>query len=65
MSKRVGTEVMVLVEKVSRDNKEELLGQTEQHEKIAFKAPSSYIGSFVKVKICELSGNTFRGELVE
>ena len=64
MSKRVGSTAMVLVEGVSRDNKEELLGQTEQHEKIAFKADRSCIGSFVNVKITELSGNTFRGELI-
>ncbi len=63
MSKRVGSTVMVLVEGVSRDDKTELLGQTEQHEKIAFKAAPSAIGSFVNVKITELSGNTFRGEL--
>ena len=61
MSKRVGSTVMVLVEGVSRDDKTELLGQTEQHEKIAFKAAPSAIGSFVNVKITELSGNTFRG----
>ena len=61
MSKRVGSTVMVLVEGVSRDDKTELLGQTEQHEKIAFKADKSKIGSFVNVKITELSGNTFRG----
>ena len=61
MSKRVGSTVMVLVEGVSRDDKTELLGQTEQHEKIAFKADRSKIGSFVNVKITELSGNTFRG----
>ncbi len=64
MSKRVGSTVMVLVEGVSRDDKSELLGQTEQHEKIAFKADRSCIGSFVNVKITELSGNTFRGELI-
>ena len=63
MSKRVGSTVMVLVEGVSRDDKTELLGQTEQHEKIAFKADRSLIGTFVDVKITELSGNTFRGEL--
>lgn len=63
MSKRVGSTVMVLVEGVSRDDKTELLGQTEQHEKIAFKAGPSKIGSFVNVKITELSGNTFRGEM--
>ena len=65
MSKRVGSTVMVLVEGVSRDDKTELLGQTEQHEKIAFKADKSKIGSFVNVKITELSGNTFRGELIK
>ena len=51
MSKRVGSTVMVLVEGVSRDDKTELLGQTEQHEKIAFKADKSKIGSFVNVKV--------------
>ena len=61
MSKRVGSTVMVLVEGVSRDDKSELLGQTEQHEKIVFKAKACLIGSFVNVKITELSGNTFRG----
>ena len=63
MSKRVGSTAMILVEGVSRDDKTELLGQTEQHEKIAFKADRSLIGSFVNVKITELSGNTFRGVL--
>lgn len=64
MSARVGKTVMVLVEGVSRDDKTELLGQTEQHEKIAFKADKSNIGHFVKVRITELSGNTFRGEKI-
>lgn len=64
MSKRVGSTVMVLAEGLSRDDKTELLGQTEQHEKIAFKAQASLIGTFVNVKITELSGNTFRGTLV-
>ena len=63
MRKRVGKTIMVLAEGISRDNKDELLGQTEQHEKIAFKADKSLIGTFVNVKITELSGNTFRGEL--
>ncbi len=63
MSKRVGQTKKVLVESVSRDNKEELLGQTEQHEKVAFLAPKNLIGKFVKVHIDELSGNTFRGHL--
>ena len=63
MSKRVGSVMKVLVESVSRDDKTELLGQTEQHEKVAFKAERSFIGKFVNVKITELSGNTFRGKI--
>lgn len=65
MSKRVGKIVKVLVEGVSRDDKSELLGQTEQHEKIAFKADKSIIGTFVQVKIKSLNGNTFKGEFTE
>ena len=61
MIKRVGSVMKVLVESISRDDKTELLGQTEQHEKVAFKAEKSLIGKFVDVKITELSGNTFRG----
>ena len=64
MKKRVGSTAMVLVEGVSRDDKSELLGQTEQHEKIAFKADKSLIGTFVDVKIIKLNGNTFKGELI-
>lgn len=64
MSKRVGSTVKILVESVSRDDKAELLGQTEQHEKVAFKADKKLIGTFVNVIIDELSGNTFRGHLV-
>ena len=63
MIKRVGSVMKVLVESVSRDDKTELLGQTEQHEKVAFKAEKSLIGKFVNVKITELSGNTFRGKI--
>ena len=64
MSERVGTTMLVLAEGISRDSQEELLGQTEQHEKVAFKADKKLIGSFVNVKITQLNGNTFKGELV-
>lgn len=65
MSERVGKVAKVLVESVSRDSDEELLGQTEQHEKVAFRADKKRIGTFVNVKIESLSGNTFRGSIVE
>ncbi|MBR5032916.1 MAG: tRNA (N6-isopentenyl adenosine(37)-C2)-methylthiotransferase MiaB [Treponema sp.] len=64
MSERVGTTALVLAEGVSRDSADELLGQTEQHEKVAFKADRKLIGSFVNVKITQLNGNTFKGELI-
>ena len=64
MKERVGGEVLVLAEGVSRDDTTELLGQTEQHEKIVFKADRKLIGSFVNVKITALNGNTFKGEFI-
>ena len=64
MEKRVGTVAEVLAESVSRDDKNELLGKTAQDERVAFKAEENLIGSFVKVKLESLSGNTFRGVMV-
>jgi tRNA-2-methylthio-N6-dimethylallyladenosine synthase len=64
MEKRVGLTTKVLVEFVSRDNEGELLGKTEQDERVVFKADKSLIGKFAEVRIDELSGNTFRGTLV-
>lgn len=61
MSKHVGETVKVLVESVSRDNKNELLGKTARNQKVAFPADKSIIGQFVDVEITELSGNTYRG----
>lgn len=63
MSKRVGTTTKVLVECVSKDNENELLGRTEQDEHVVFAADRSLIGSFVDVKLLELTGNTFKGTL--
>lgn len=65
MKKRVGQTVKVLVESVTRDNKEELLGKTAQDEKVSFKADKSLIGKFIYVKIESLNGHTFKGEVVE
>jgi tRNA-2-methylthio-N6-dimethylallyladenosine synthase len=65
MQRRVGKTVKVLADIVSRDNKTELLGKTEQNERVAFTGPYSLIGHFVTVRIDSLSGNTFRGTLIE
>ena len=65
MKKRVGTVAKVLVESVSRDNKEELLGKTAQDEKVSFKADKTLIGKFVNVEIQSLNGHTFKGRVCE
>lgn len=65
MKKRLGQIVTVLGESVSRDNKNELLGKTPQDERVAFLASEKFIGKFAQVKLENLSGNTFRGTLVE
>lgn len=64
MSKRIGETIEVLADIVTRDDDSELLGKTEQNERIAFKGDKSLLGTFVKVRIDSLSGNTFRGSLV-
>jgi tRNA-2-methylthio-N6-dimethylallyladenosine synthase len=64
MKKRIGEKIQVLCDIVSRDDSTELLGKTEQNERIAFTAPKDLIGKFATVKIDSLNGNTFRGTLV-
>ena len=63
MEKRTGRTVKVLVENTSRDNESELLGKTEQDERVAFCADKALIGKFANVHIDSLNGNTFRGTL--
>ena len=64
LRERLGKIVDVLAEKKSRDNPDEILGKTEREERVAFFAPENLIGNFAKVKLLELNGNTFKGEIV-
>ncbi|MFI3257578.1 MAG: tRNA (N6-isopentenyl adenosine(37)-C2)-methylthiotransferase MiaB [Spirochaetales bacterium] len=63
MSRRLGQIHDVLAQGVSRDNDNELIGKTEQDERIVFEAAKENIGFFVKVRLDELQGNTFRGTI--
>ena len=63
MRLRTGRTVKVLAESISRDSPDELLGKTEQDERVAFAAPKNLIGQFCEVYIEALAGNTFRGRL--
>ncbi|MCR5318858.1 MAG: tRNA (N6-isopentenyl adenosine(37)-C2)-methylthiotransferase MiaB [Treponema sp.] len=65
MQERVGKTITVLADIISRDDKNELLGKTEENERVAFKGSPSLIGHFVKVHLDSLNGNTFRGTLIE
>ncbi len=58
---RIGKTEKILVESVSRKNKQELLGRTARNEMVVFPAGSENIGTFMKVKLLSLHGNTFRG----
>ena len=64
MRTRVGEEIDVLADIVSRHDESELLGKTEQNERVAFKADKKLIGNFVRVRITGLQVNTFRGETI-
>lgn len=65
MQKRVGKTVTVLCDVISRDDKSQLLGKTSLNERVAFSAKASLIGHFVTVRLDSLSGNTFKGTLIE
>jgi tRNA-2-methylthio-N6-dimethylallyladenosine synthase len=68
MLKRVGTDAVVLVDGVSRDSTGEYVGRTEQDSHVVFPGPAhsseDLIGSFVRLKLTELTGNTFRGIII-
>jgi tRNA-2-methylthio-N6-dimethylallyladenosine synthase len=63
--RRVGGEVEVLVEGVSRRSGRELLGRTEGDEMVVFPGAPERIGGFARVRLTALSGTTYRGEELE
>jgi len=62
MVSRLGAVEEVLVEDLSRRRKSELLARTQADEMVVFPGPSSKIGSFARVRLVSISGNTFRAE---
>ena len=57
---RIGAVEEVLVEDLSRRRKSEVLARTARDEMVVFAAEASRIGSFARVRLESLSGNTFR-----
>ncbi len=61
MRKRIGHEVEVLVESVSKKNERELLGRTQWDGMVVFPGPEALIGTLAKVRLDDRKGNTFHG----
>ena len=61
----VGSEQWVLVDGISKKNKNEVCGRTENNRVVNFQAPASLIGRFAKVRITAAYKNSLRGRLLE
>ncbi len=59
---RLGVCEDVLVEQKAKKREGELLARTSRNEMVVFAGDESAIGSFVRVTLTALNGNTFRGE---
>ena len=64
MKRRVGKTIKVLADIVSKDDQNELLGKTEQNERVAFRADQKRIRSFENVQLSSLNGDTCNGPVV-
>ncbi|MCL2444057.1 MAG: tRNA (N6-isopentenyl adenosine(37)-C2)-methylthiotransferase MiaB [Treponema sp.] len=62
LKSRIGSTEVVLVEGISRKNADELITRTEKDEMVAVPGPKSMIGSFAKLTLSSLKGNTFRAK---
>ena len=62
MKKKLGQEAVVLAESRSKNNRDELFGHTETGEMTVIEGslPESCIGNFIRVRLKELKGKTFR-----
>ena len=63
LKSRIGAEVTALVEGISRKNADELICRTERDERVAIPGDDRFIGSFVKITLSSLRGNTFRSTI--
>jgi tRNA-2-methylthio-N6-dimethylallyladenosine synthase len=64
MEFRVGSVEEALIESPSRREKTELLARTQRDEMVVFPAPASRVGSFARLRLTSVSGNTFKAEEV-
>ena len=62
LKKRIGSTETVLIEGISRKNADELITRTERDEMVVVPGSKSMVGSFAKVKLSSLKGNTFKAK---
>ena len=65
LKSRIGCTEIVLIEGISRKNADELITRTEKDEMVAVPGPKSLIGSFGKLVLSSLKGNTFRSKEIQ
>ena len=65
MEELLGREEEVLVESVSRRRKSELLGRTAGDMMVVFPGDGERVGSFVRVLLESIQGNTYRAKEVQ
>jgi len=65
LKSRIGSKEIVLIEGISRKNADELITRTEKDEMAAVPGPASMIGSFCRITLSSLKGNTFRAKELE
>jgi tRNA-2-methylthio-N6-dimethylallyladenosine synthase len=63
--RQIGSTVSVMCDTLSKRNESEYVGHTEHGERIVFPRVEELVpGDVVDVKITEVSGNTYRGEML-
>ena len=63
LKRQVGKEVTVLIEGISRKNADELVCRTERDEMVVIPGNRDKIGSFARLTLLSLRGNTFRSKI--
>jgi tRNA-2-methylthio-N6-dimethylallyladenosine synthase len=65
LKSRIGKRETVLIEGISRKNADELITRTERDEMVAVPGDAGLVGSFARVTLSSLRGNTFRADRLE
>ena len=63
--KMIGTSQVVLIDRLSKKNENEVSGRTENNRVVNFEGSQNLIGHFAEVRITEVKPNSLRGELLD